>query len=100
MNSLNEQTTRIKEFEKFKGRFEEKKDQSDHPWTQDTVLWKLVADELYLEAESMNGNDEEKRALLYHQAAHIYMVTGDKDLAGKSYQKITNEGLENPVCSK
>ena len=93
------ENSQVEEFRLLTFKFEDKKNRSEHPWTQDNVLWKLVADDLFTEAESLNGKDKERRALLYHQAAHIYMATDHQDLAGRSYKRLIEEGLEVPFYS-
>ena len=93
------ENSQVAEFHLFRFKFQDKKNRSEHPWTQDDVLWKLVADDLYHEAESLNGTDKERRASLYRQAAHIYIATNHQDLAERSYKRLIEEGLEVPLYS-
>ncbi|MEK6874031.1 MAG: hypothetical protein AABW91_04250 [Nanoarchaeota archaeon] len=99
MNIQTEQSQTIPEFKLYRNKFRDLVNESEHPYTQEKVLWKLVADDLYLEAESINGKDKERKALLYHQVAHIYTAVSEFELANKSYKRLTDKSLELPISN-
>ncbi len=94
-NGNNGKLTQIEEFKIHIERCKSKKNIADNPWFTNETYWKLVADDLFNEANAdfTSGNYLES-AKKYHQSAHIYSVIGKNELAKKAYDLLFSKSLD------